>query len=514
MRIKVGAGWRAVVLIVAVLGAVLATACAGSDGGLTPAEESNRVTDTATTVPAAEEIAGSAETTPSSSARQESTGDQSGTPLSKSTDGEQGNGEQLEAVVLPQTTAIYFRTRAGSRSDTLKTIVQSTTGEMLGSKFIPIESTSSSLVVYSPENEEANVFHTYSSPSWAKHSKRPLTIDDQLYVETEWSSGDLDVVEYDPRRLTRGREGDKALLRAAIIGDTRYYYDYPEYSGFLGYYGYLQFVKEPQSGGEATQRKLRPPDEYRDDPDFLFTLVAWDGNLYGIKTPPSDGDPVVIYQVDQSTGEPTRIATLPIGDTDRGFFFQTKLDNGTAYWAPVKKSGASTVIQIWSYRLGDPSSKLRTTDLKVPSGGRPSSITGFDVDDGHFVFTVHLEGDSTHQLLLYDEESKSISMTDPGLVVNYAQIIHFGEPGVAPSASRTATRTTTGAVLPATPTPPPGYSDRGYAPTGPTPTLAMTPLAKPNASAFQLEVGVAPDEFSVVNFCRAESATRSICVRE
>ena len=208
MRIKVSAGWRAV-------------ACAGSDGDLTPAEESSRVTDTATTVPAAEEIAGSAETTPSSSARQESTEDQSGTPQSKSTEGEQATGEQLEAVVLPQTTVIYFRTRAGSRSDTLKTIVQSTTGEMLGSKFIPIESTSSSLVVYSPENEEANVFHTYSSPSWAKHSKRPLTIDDQLYVETEWSSGDLDVVEYDPRRLARGREGDRDLLRAAIIGDTR-----------------------------------------------------------------------------------------------------------------------------------------------------------------------------------------------------------------------------------------------------------------------------------------------------
>ena len=136
------------------------------------------------------------------------------------------------------------------------------------------------------------------------------------------------------------------------------------------------------------------------------------------------------------------------------------------------------------------------------------------MDDGHFVFTVRLEGDTTHQLLFYDEESKSISMTDPGLVVNYAQIIHYGEPGAAPSASRTATRTTTGAVPPATPTPTPAYSDRGYASTGPTPTLAMTPLAKPNASAFQLDVGVTSDEFSVVNYCRAESATRSICVRE
>ena len=160
-------------------------------------------------------------------------------------------------LALPQTSAVYFGTRAGSQSDTLKTIVQSTTGEMLGSKFIPIERTSSALVVYSPETDETTVFHTYSSPSWAKHSKRPLTIDDHLYLETEWASGNRDIVEYNTQSLSRAGERDTDLLQAAIIGDTRYYYDYPEFKGFLGYYGYLKFVKEPQSGGEATERNLR-----------------------------------------------------------------------------------------------------------------------------------------------------------------------------------------------------------------------------------------------------------------
>ncbi len=317
--------------------------------------------------------------------------------------------------------------------------------------------------------------------------------------------------------MTRGSEGDKGLLQAAIIGDIRYSYDYPEYKGFLGYYGYLKFVKEPQSGGEPTERNLRHPDAYRDDPDFPFTLVAWGQDLYGIKTPRSDGDPVVIYKVDQSTGEPTRIATFPVSDRLSGNFHQIHLDNGHAYWAPVIKTGSTTVIQLWSYRLGDPTSKLRTTDLKVPSGGRPISLFGFDVDDGHFVFTVKPDGDTTYQLLFYDEESKSISMADRGLAVNYAEIIHFGEPGAAStptSATSTGSRTTSGAVPSANPTPTPLASASEYAPSEPTPTLAMTALAKPDASAFQLEVAVAADEFLAVNFCRAESATRSVCVRE
>ena len=51
-------------------------------------------------------------------------------------------------------------------------------------------------------------------------------------------------------------------------------------------------------------------------------------------------------------------------------------------------------------------------------------------------------------------------------------------------------------------------------PLPPTPTLALTPLAKPTAAAFDLNLRVGPDEFTVVNFCRAESVTRSTCVRE
>ena len=260
-------------------------------------------------------------------------------------------------------------------------------------------------------------------------------------------------------------------------------------------------------------RWIRAYAEYSTDPDFPFSLVAAGQDLYGIKTPISEGDPLVIYSVDRSTGEPSKLATLPLGDFDRGFFFKFRLDNGTAYWAPVRKVGAATTIQIWSYRLGDPAAQLKTTDLKVPSSGRSSSLFGFDVDDGHFVFVVRLEGDKTHQLLLYDEQTGSVTLADPGLVVNEAQIIHFGEPG--PGGASTGAAAIAGSTEPKTTprvkTPP---ASTPAAPTAPTPTLAMTPLAKPDATAFYLEVGVTPEEFSAVSFCRSASPGSTTCVRE
>ena len=515
---KATKGWRSILCLAGLGGAVLVAGCAGASSSPAAVQDRGRVADAATSVPTPGAIVNQATAAASSAGRESTVPSGSESAAAEATPAvavgaKAATEEQLAPLDLPQTTAVYFRTRGRSRSDTLKAIVSSPTGEMLGSKFIQIESTSSVLVVYSPDTGEATVFHTYSSPSYSKRSKRPLTIDDRLYLETEYENGSLNIVEYNPGTLASRGSGDTELLRAAVIGDTHFYYKYPEYRGFLGYYGYLEFVKEPVSGGEATRRRLRPPDDYRDDPDFPFRLVAVGQDLYGVKTPFTEGDPIVIYRVDRSTGEPTRIATFPHRDPDRKGFPEPKFDNDMVYWALVNKSATSTVIQVWSYRLGDPATKLNITDIRVPSGGREASVFGFDVDDGHFVFTVRLKGDKTHQLLFYDEESKSISVSDPGLVVNYAQIIHFGEPGDATS-SKPDTRTTTGAQPPPTPTPQAAAGSRDSTSSPPTPTIAMTPLARPTASSFDLEVSVTPHEFSVFRFCRALSADTSVCSRE
>ena len=183
--------WRSTLFLAVLVGAVLAVGCANASNSPVPGEERSRETPASATPAVAV-----------------------GT--------EAANQEQLEPLVLPQTTAVYFRTRGGARSNTLKAVVTSSTGEMLGSKFIQIESTSSALAVYSPESGETTVFHTYSSPSWSKRTKRPLTIDDHLYLETEYENGSLNIVEYDPSTMSTGGTSDTELLHATVIGDTHY----------------------------------------------------------------------------------------------------------------------------------------------------------------------------------------------------------------------------------------------------------------------------------------------------
>ena len=258
MRNKTYPGWGMLLLVSAVVVGVLAAACGGSGDSPPTLTDTEGVTGTPATKVIASD-AGSSAT--SSDLSGDSTTTSTTTTAQDAEAPEPAGTDQLEPVVLPQTTAVYFRTRGGASSDTLKAIVNSPTGEMLGSKFITIESTSSALAVFSPDTGDTVVFHTYSSPSYSKRTKRPFTVDDRLYLETEYSSGRLDLVEYNLKNLAVEGSGDTELLRKTIIGDTHYYYDYPEHRGILGYYGNLEFVKEPLSGAEATRRIVRPKPE-------------------------------------------------------------------------------------------------------------------------------------------------------------------------------------------------------------------------------------------------------------
>ena len=64
----------------------------------------------------------------------------------------------------------------GSSSSTLKTIVNdSTSGAMLGTEFIQLESSSKSVVLYLPGRGESTVMSSYTSPSYAPNFKRWMT---------------------------------------------------------------------------------------------------------------------------------------------------------------------------------------------------------------------------------------------------------------------------------------------------------------------------------------------------
>ena len=113
------------------------------------------------------------------------------------------------AQLLPiNTLALVLAVSGGSSSGTLKTIVNdSTSGAMLGTKFIQLESSSKSVVLYVPDTGETTVIDSYSSPSYAPHFKRPYTVDDVLYVSNKFTDGGaMSITQYDTDDFSREAE--------------------------------------------------------------------------------------------------------------------------------------------------------------------------------------------------------------------------------------------------------------------------------------------------------------------
>jgi len=93
--------------------------------------------------------------------------------------------------LLPKNTLALVMAVSGSNSSsTLKTIINdSTSGAMLGTEFITLESSSKSVVIYLPDTGETTVIDSYYSLSYAPHFKRPYTIDNRLYVSNKYTDG-------------------------------------------------------------------------------------------------------------------------------------------------------------------------------------------------------------------------------------------------------------------------------------------------------------------------------------
>ena len=84
----------------------------------------------------------------------------------------------LEAIqLLPNNTlALVMAVKGGSSSSTLKTLVSDPgSGQVTGTKFIQLESSSKSVVLYLPGSGESTVMSSYTSPSYAPHFKRWMT---------------------------------------------------------------------------------------------------------------------------------------------------------------------------------------------------------------------------------------------------------------------------------------------------------------------------------------------------
>ncbi len=149
-------------------------------------------------------------------------------------------------------------------------------------------------------------------------------------------------------------------------------------------------------------------------------------DLYGLITPTSGDPTIVIVGVDQSTGEPTEIATYPINGFDdymRGSW-EWVADNGSIYWLAVRSEEGETVAEIYWHEL---ESQLVPQSAFVTLPEDVTGMYGFDVDDGYFVLEAWLRDRNRSGLTLFDSSTGAIEMVDLGFEMSDVQIIHLGE---------------------------------------------------------------------------------------
>ena len=320
--------------------------------------------------------------------------------------------------------AVFGRISGASTSDTLRTTDRS--GQISD---IRIEGSSYALVMVPvlPDRGELVVIQTYTSPSYAKNVASPSTRDDRLFIVRTWDGGSSDISEYDLDTLDALPSSDAVHLSRAVVGDTAYYYSYPSYDNFIGWRGQLELVRESMTGGQETRTTVRSVQGYLNDPYFPFTLRSDGHNLYGVITPTSGDPTIVIVGVDQSTGEPTEIATYSVDGFDdylRGSW-EWVADNGLIYWLVVRnEEGEAPIAEIYWHEL-ESQSVPQSTSLTLPED--VTGMYGFDVDDGYLVLEAWLQDRNRAGLILFDLGTGVIEILDLAIEISAVQIIHVGE---------------------------------------------------------------------------------------
>jgi len=328
----------------------------------------------------------------------------------------------IGSLLQPGGVVLFGRISGGSSSDSLRTTDGS--GQI---RDIPLETSSHALVMVPvlPARGEPIVFQTYTSPSYAKNVASPTSVDDRLFIVRSWDGGSTDVSEYDLKTLEAFPSAAAAHLSKAVVGDTAYSYSYPKYDNFTGWRGQLEFVRQPFNGGQETRTFVRDVRGYLDDPYFPLTIMATGQKLFGLITPFPDKPRIVVVGVDQSTGEPTEIATYAVNFDDyiRGSW-DWAADNGFVYWVATRIDEGETIAEIYWHEL-ERESVIESASLTLPEG--VTGIFGFDVDDGYIVLNPSWESGNHSALILFDLSTSVTEIVDLGFDISAVQIIHLGE---------------------------------------------------------------------------------------
>ena len=333
--------------------------------------------------------------------------------------------------LLPNDTlALVMAVKGGSSSTTLKTIVNdSSTGAMLGTKFIQLESSSKSVVLYIPNTGESLIMSNYTSPSWAPHFKRPYTVDDRLYISDKYSNGGaMNITEYATGDLSResewGTQSDALDPGYAVAGGQVYFKTANEqqWSISRGFYNAPGDYISSSFGDRWESKELERP-------ELSFGLVSGGDTLYGAKLP-SEADPITgVFTVDPDTGQPADryLSVFEIEDWDDyhpSSWRSVVIEDGTAYWAGFRTGPATHTAEVLAADLTDPA-EFTIYEFDIPSTGK--AITGFnpaiDADGGYVLIKPFYEGGDRSKVLIYNTARETAEIFDTGFDITDAQVI-------------------------------------------------------------------------------------------
>lgn len=334
-------------------------------------------------------------------------------------------------VLLPKNTlALVMAVSGGSGSSTLKTIVNdSTSGAMIGTKFIQLESSSKSVLLYLPDTGETTVIDSYSSPSYAPHFKRPYTVDDRLYVSNKYTNGgQLTITEYDTADLSResewGTQSDALDPGYAVAGGQVYYNtgSTEQWSMSRGFYNAPgDYMRSPYADRWESSEMAKP--------DLGFQLVSGGNILYGAKLP-SEADPITgVFTVDPVTGQPAEYYTTVFEIEDWNTYMGSSWRNvviadRTAYWVGFLENGSRYSLEILAASLDDPN------DYAIYEFAMPASdneVNGFtstiDADGGYVLIKPWYDGGDRSKILLFNTATETANIIDTGFHIVDAQML-------------------------------------------------------------------------------------------
>lgn len=333
--------------------------------------------------------------------------------------------------LLPNNTlALVMAVRGGSSSSTLKTIVNdATSGAMLGTRFIQLESSSKSVVLYLPDTGESTVIVSYSSPSYAPNFKRPYTVDDHLYISGKFTNGGaMTITEYDTADLSRaaewGTQEDALDPGYAVAGGRVYFHtgSTQQWSMSRGFYNAPgDYMSSPFDSRWDIYEMAKP--------ELRFALVSGGEILYGAKLPTED-DPITgVFTVDPVTGQPADryITAFEVEDWDTylpSSWRNVVISDGMAYWAGFLEGRNTHSVEILAASLEDPDVfTIYEFDMPVSD----IQIIGFnstiDADGGYVLIKPWYDGGDRSKVLLYNTADETVEIINTGFHIVDAQLL-------------------------------------------------------------------------------------------